>query len=60
MKEHNIYCDHCGKALDTMIDFDDLTIEMNYKWTTADLCAECFDKLYDRMCNFCKETGGAE
>lgn len=60
MKEYNIYCDHCGKELDTMHDFDDLTIELDFKWTTADLCAECLDKLYDIVCDFLKGKGDTD
>ena len=60
MRDHNIYCDHCGKTLNTMIDFDDITIEIDCKWTTVDLCTECLDKLYDIVCNFCTRKGGAE
>ena len=54
MKDNKIYCDHCGKELDTMHDFDDIQIDMAHKWTTADLCAECLDKLYDLVCDFCE------
>ena len=60
MKENKIYCDHCGKVLDTMTDFDDVQIEMAHKWTTADLCAECLDELYDIVCAFCERKGGAK
>lgn len=57
MKETNIYCDHCGKALDTMLDYADLTIEASHIWTPTDLCAECFDKLCKVICDFCKKGG---
>lgn len=60
MKEYKIYCNHCGKELNTMCDFDDLTIEMNHKWTTTDLCVECFDELYDIVYHFCNEKVGAD
>lgn len=60
MKDNKIYCDHCGKVLDTMTDFDDVQIEAAHKWTTADLCAECLDKLYDLVCAFCEAKGGVE
>lgn len=55
MTETKIYCDHCGKELDAMHDFDDLTIEMEHKWLVTDLCTECLDKLYDSVCDFCKK-----
>ena len=60
MKENKIYCDHCGKELDTMRDFDDMQIEIAHKWTTTDLCVECLDKLYEIVRVFCKQKGGAE
>ena len=59
-KNKFVYCDHCGKTLDAMVDFDETTIEMAHKWTTVDLCNECLDKLYDIVCDFCKQKGGAE
>ena len=60
MKDNKIYCDHCGKELDTIHDFDDIQIDMAHKWTTADLCAECLDKLYDLICDFCERKSGEE
>ena len=60
MKSNKIYCDHCGKELDTMHDFDDTQIDMAHKWTTADLCAECLNELYEVVCTFCEAKGGAE
>lgn len=53
MVRHKIYCDRCGKELNTMRDFNDLQIDLGYKWTTVDLCAECLDKLYEVVCEFC-------
>ena len=53
MKEYKIYCDHCGKELDTMKDFDDTQIEMAHKWTTVDLCSECGDELWEVIDKFC-------
>ena len=55
MTETKIHCDHCGKELDTMRDFDNLTIEMNHKWLVTDLCSECLDKLYASVREFCKK-----
>ena len=53
MKEETIYCDHCGKKLDIMKDFDDVQIEMAHNLTEADLCDECLDELYKVVCDFC-------
>jgi hypothetical protein len=66
MKENKIYCDHCGKEIDPMRDYDDLQIDMGHKWYDTDLCIECLDKLYDIVLNFCKkqyhptEKGGVQ
>ena len=50
---HKIYCDHCGKELDTMKDFNDTQIDMAHKWCVVDLCSECLDELYDMVTEFC-------
>ena len=55
MKSHITTCDHCGTALDTMIDFDDVTIEMAHKWVTADLCEQCLEELYSIVNDFVKK-----
>jgi ribosomal protein L31 len=52
MTEIKIYCDRCGKALDTMSDYTDIEIEICYKTHRADLCAECFEKLNDIVEDF--------
>ena len=44
MKDNKIYCDHCGKELDTMHDFDDTQIDMAHKWATAKGKGVCFKK----------------
>lgn len=54
MKETKIYCDHCGKVLDTRYDYNDITIEMNHKWQDhIDLCEECFEELWNIINKFC-------
>lgn len=40
-----VACDHCGKPLDTMKDYDDLDIVMNHVTIKADLCDACFKGL---------------
>ncbi len=58
-KKSEKYCDHCGKVLDTMIDYDDIIIDLSRSnWTTADLCAECLGKLFELVCDFCERKGG--
>ena len=53
MKENKIYCDHCGKELDTKTDYDDIEIEMNHKWQKVDLCEDCFNQLWSMIDEFC-------
>ena len=60
MEKIKIYCDHCGKELDTMRDFDYTQIDIAHKWAVADLCAECLDELYDIICNFCAIKKGGQ
>lgn len=43
MTEIKIYCDHCGKVLDTMSDYINVEIEAAHKRKFTDLCAECFE-----------------
>jgi hypothetical protein len=52
MKETKIYCDHCGKSIDPMVDFDDITIEMSYKFINVDLCYDCLYNLYEIVSDF--------
>ncbi len=54
MTEIKVYCDHCGCVLDTMSDYTELEIEICHKTHRADLCAECFEQLNDRIADFCK------
>ena len=55
MTETKICCDHCGKELDPMRDYDETEITMYHKWQTVDLCCECFNDLWDIIYDFCTE-----
>lgn len=61
MTVNKIYCDHCGKELDTRKDYDDIEIEMNHKWQRVDICEDCFEQLWSIIDDFCsygrKENG---
>lgn len=35
-------CDHCGKRIDGMKDYEDYSIT---RFSQADLCTECFEEL---------------
>lgn len=48
------YCDHCGKTLDSMADYNDVEIEAAHNHIRTDLCTKCFEKLNDVIRNFCK------
>jgi hypothetical protein len=58
MTERKVYCDHCGKVLDAMSDYTDITIEASHKMVNADLCTDCFERLCEQIHNFCKREGG--
>ena len=64
MKSYKVLCDHCGKELNEMKDYVDLSIDLNHIWRTHDLCAECLEDLKDVIDRFCTnkptEKGGAE
>ena len=50
-----IYCDHCGKEIDSMEDYVDINIEL---WSTTfytDLCHECYEELVRKVERFCKK-----
>jgi hypothetical protein len=56
MKITKVYCDHCGKILDNMSDYIDLEFEVCHKSHKVDLCTECFEKLDERIKEFCKRS----
>lgn len=59
MIKTEIFCDHCGKKLDPMSDYTDVTIEAAHKWINADLCTDCLEKLYLKIGEFVKAKEGA-
>lgn len=40
-------CDHCGKELDEMKDYIDITIDDLDDYIEADLCSDCYHELSD-------------
>ena len=53
MRVTKIYCDHCGKELNPMNDYCDLTIEISVRpGIDIDLCEDCLDNLYRNIVNF--------
>lgn len=55
MTEIKTYCDHCGKLLDEMSYYKGTRIEVAHKQLDADLCCDCFEKLWDMISEFCAE-----
>lgn len=53
MRETKIYCDHCGRELDCMKDYEDITIEGAKKDINTDLCTKCADDLDKIIETFC-------
>ncbi len=53
MTKNAIFCDHCGKEIDQMIDYDDVTIKCAHEWKDVDLCEDCFNELWDFISKFC-------
>lgn len=60
MTEIKVYCDHCGKELDCMTDYTDITIEAAHKMINVDLCKDCFERLCEQINKFCERKGGEE
>lgn len=58
MREIKMYCDHCGKVLNEMLDYPDTEIEAK-GWFKCDLCKNCMEELEQIVKGFCKK-GGAE
>ena len=54
MREMVITCDHCGKKLDTMIDYADTEFDSIDEWFKADLCSECYKEISCIIKQFCK------
>lgn len=50
-----IVCDHCGKTLDTMHDYDNISIETLDEFHEADLCADCRNELGVEMDSFVRK-----
>ncbi len=45
MKETKVYCDHCGKEIDTFKEYPGIRITLSHVISYADLCEKCFDGL---------------
>ncbi len=54
MQQTKIYCDHCGKELDVMSDYDNSEIEIPTKIFSADLCKNCTNELENVIGGFIK------
>ena len=45
MKETKVFCDHCGKEIDTFKEYPDIRISLNHVDAETDLCEKCFNDL---------------
>lgn len=43
MKETKVYCDHCGKEIDTFKEYPGITISLNHIDAYLVLCDKCLD-----------------
>lgn len=50
------YCDHCGKEIEVMRDYDEIDIEVCAQWFKVDLCKECGEQLNKIVAEFCKKN----
>lgn len=54
MRVNKCFCDHCGKELEAMHDYEDVDISVDRPLMNTDLCVECFDELCKQIERFCK------
>lgn len=50
------YCDHCGKEIDYLNDYTNLSIKMNHVDIDTDLCVDCFRELEESIKGFCTQA----
>lgn len=49
-------CDHCGKQLNSMHDYTEISIDPGgICYIDADLCRECMNDLVKQICEFVKQ-----
>lgn len=55
-----MYCDHCGKELNDMIDYTCCEVEVEYETISTDLCKDCLELLSTTIKQFCSTAKGGE
>lgn len=55
-----MYCDHCGKELNDMIDYTCCEVEIAYRTVSTDLCKDCLERLFTTIEQFCSMAKGSE
>lgn len=46
-------CDHCGKKMNEMTDYVDISFDIIDNWIHTDLCLECYEKISHIIKEFC-------
>ena len=53
MKELVTTCDHCGKKMDSMSDYEDIEYDTLNNWLKVDLCSKCYEEISYIIQEFC-------
>lgn len=52
-----LVCDHCGKKLDNMNDYDGIEISISYEYFgDVDLCSDCFKEFVSKTKEYINRT----
>ena len=54
MKQLRTTCDHCGKEMNSMNDYEDVEFDTFNEWFSTDLCLDCYREISHIIKQFCK------
>lgn len=57
MKKWTTICDHCGKEMDLMIDYEAVEFDTEDEFLQVDLCSECYKEISSIIKQFCGRVG---
>lgn len=57
MKKWTTICDHCGKEMDLMIDYEAVEFDTEDEFLQVDLCSECYKEISSIIKQFCRRVG---